>query len=160
MGTLIGKMIWIVANGTFSFTVSGLLIRAGRLRSLSTGIIGPCVGFLFIKFSVGHSLVGGMTFVLSVGVINIISRRYGSEPSVFHAFEQSRRLVKSDVGRGVNGHPKLIVHRTRTLIWMDQASELGHVRNNLSSFLQFHRCSIDAINELSARLSRANEKPT
>jgi hypothetical protein len=44
MRKLIGKIIWIVANGTFFFTVYEL----GRLRSLSTGIIGPCVGFLFI----------------------------------------------------------------------------------------------------------------
>jgi hypothetical protein len=65
MGTLIGKMIWIVANGTFSFTVSGLVIRAGRLRALSTGVLSPCVRFLFVKFSVGLSLVGGTTFVLS-----------------------------------------------------------------------------------------------
>jgi hypothetical protein len=36
---------------------------------------------------------------------------------------------------------------------MDQASELGSIRNNFSSLFQFHRSSIDTINELSARLS-------
>jgi hypothetical protein len=72
---------------------------------------------------------------------------------VFHAFEQSRRLVKSDVGRGVNGHPKLIVHGTRALIWMNQASEFGRILDNFACLLQFLRCRIDAINELGARLS-------